>query len=84
MIIDPGNHWHKDDMSDEEPRPGITEPNYDEHPDADEANNNNEAWRNGTLDNDCFDCPGKSSVNCCENRNIGDLNPQENDDEIPF
>ena len=52
MIIDPGNPWHKDDMPDEEPRPGITEPDYDEHPDADEANYNNEAWRKGTLDNE--------------------------------
>ena len=52
MIIDPGNSWHKDDMPDEEPRPGINEPNYDEHPDADEANFNNEAWRKGTLNNE--------------------------------
>ena len=33
MIIEPGQHWHKDDMPDEEPIPGVTEPNYDEHPD---------------------------------------------------
>tara|TARA_R100001463_G_scaffold114151_1_gene169331 strand:- start:28 stop:225 length:198 start_codon:yes stop_codon:yes gene_type:complete len=65
MIIEPGQHWHKDDMPDEEPIPGVTEPNYDEHP-----------------DDDCFNCPGKSSVNCCENRNIGDLDPQG--DDVPF
>ena len=35
MIIDPEHHWHKDDMPDEEPRPGITEPDYDEHTDND-------------------------------------------------
>ena len=29
----------------------------------------------------CDDCPGKSSVNCCENRNIGDLDPQASCDE---
>jgi hypothetical protein len=32
-IIDPGYHWHKDDIEDEDPRPGFTEPNYDEHAD---------------------------------------------------
>lgn len=32
-IIDPGHHWHKDDMEDEDPRPSITEPDYDEHSD---------------------------------------------------
>ena len=31
QINDPGHHWHKDCMPYEEPRPGITEPNYDEH-----------------------------------------------------
>ena len=36
QIIDPGNHWHKDYMPYEEPRPGITEPNYDEHFDPNE------------------------------------------------
>jgi hypothetical protein len=45
MIIDPGNPWHKDDMPDEEPRPGITEPNYDEHPDKEEADANNREHR---------------------------------------
>lgn len=50
MIIDPGKPWHKDDMADEEPRHGITEPNYNEHPDKDEADANNDAWRKGTLD----------------------------------
>ena len=50
MIHDPGNSWHKDDMADEEPRPGITEPNYDEHPDKQEADWNNEAWRRGVSD----------------------------------
>ena len=33
MIVDPGNHWHKDDMPYEDDIPGITDPNYDEHPD---------------------------------------------------
>ena len=33
QINDPGNHWHKDCMPYEEPYPGITEPNYDEHAD---------------------------------------------------
>ena len=28
----------------------------------------------------CDDCPGKSSVNCCENRSIGDLNFREGAD----
>ena len=32
------------------------------------------------CDQDCNDCPGKSSVNCCENRNIGDLNFREGAD----
>ena len=33
QIHDPGNHWHKDCMPYEEPRPGVTEPDYDEYVD---------------------------------------------------
>lgn len=40
MIHDPGNHWHKDDMPFEEPVPGITEPNYNEHPEESNAVSN--------------------------------------------
>lgn len=38
MIIDPGNHWHKDDMLDEPDIPGVTSPwwGYDEHSDTNE------------------------------------------------
>lgn len=32
MLIDYGQPWHKDDMLDEPDIPGITVPNYDEHP----------------------------------------------------
>jgi hypothetical protein len=48
QIYDPGNHWHKDCMPYEEPRPGITEPDYDEH-----------QWNPGDLgDNlECEDVP---------------------------
>jgi hypothetical protein len=62
IIYDPGTPWHKDDMEDEDPRPGINEPIGDEHgPDKaadwdeladlqqerEEADYNNEAWRKG-------------------------------------
>lgn len=53
FIIDPGNHWHKDDMPDEEPIPGVTEPNYDEHAGAEE------------IELYCDNCPGSSCVDCC-------------------
>lgn len=46
MIIDPGNPWHKDDLEEfDDPRPGIDEPNYDEHPDKEEADANNKEHR---------------------------------------
>ena len=31
----------------------------------------------------CEDCPGKSSVDCCENRNIGDLSVPCEDCDTP-
>ncbi len=36
-------------------------------------------WDGNYTSEDCLDCPGKSSVNCCANRNIGDLYPDEED-----
>ena len=70
MICDPGNHWHKDDMEDEEPIPGITEPNYDEHAEDPEV---------------CDDCPGiETGWQCCQN--YGDYNDPNYgvDDDVPF
>jgi hypothetical protein len=59
QIIDPGHHWHKDQMPDEEPRPGITEPNYDEHStDFDERMEEKYAWDPG----DPQDYPGWEDV----------------------